>query len=233
MRNTPVKQPWRTNDLPRRSQGLLALLFTIGVFLTVWQIKRAGYKAHLLNHTHTEVSSEHITQHNHLDSTQLDGQFLSEHIFIQPRSLHHVPGYQVWVPFTTKHGNILVSLGFQTQVQIPSLTSIHGTIFFNTSPPFRMTNSIELRQTNASSPGVNIPAYIVGQLDLALFSQTTPRPLSPYILILDGATDQNLSIPSIDQVFKHVSYAIQFLLLTALACFYVYRQAKQTAKKNS
>ena len=214
--------------LPSKTQGLMSFLLFLGLVLTFWQIKRAQYKLSLLNHPHAEIAPDNITKKNHLDTTQLNGQFVSEHLFVQPRSLHHIPGYQVWVPFATDHENILVSLGFQTKVHIPSLSSIHGTVFFNTSAPFRISqNSMKPDQLDTSTPAIPSPAYIVGQLDLELFSRTINLPLSPYILILDGIKDQSVSMPSLDQVFKHVSYAIQFLLLTLLACFYVYRQAKQ------
>ena len=222
------KQKLKTFFLPSKNQILIAFLLIIGLVLTFWQIKRAQYKLSLLNHPHSEIPQDNITKQNHLDTTQLNGQFVPEHLFVQPRSLHHIPGYQVWVPFATEHENILVSLGFQTKVHIPSLSSIHGTIFFNTSAPFKIAqNSIKPDQLDSSIPAIPSLAYIVGQLDLELFSRTINLPLSPYILILDGTKDQSVSMPSLDQVFKHVSYAIQFLLLTLLACFYVYRQAKQ------
>lgn len=228
------KREWKTYFLPNKTQALVAFLLVLGLALTFWQVQRAQYKLSLLNHPHAEISPDNITKKNHLDTTQLNGQFVSEHLFVQPRSLHHIPGYQVWVPFATEHGNILVSLGFQTKVHIPSLSSIHGTVFFNTSSPFRMAqNSIKPDQIDSSNPAIPSLAYIVGQLDLELFSRTINVQLPPYIVILDDTKDQSVSIPSLDQVFKHVSYAIQFLLLTLLACFYVYRQAKQKTGKES
>ncbi|MEC7030050.1 MAG: SURF1 family cytochrome oxidase biogenesis protein [Pseudomonadota bacterium] len=196
----------------------MILIFLIGMVLTIWQINRAQEKFVFLNTPQPTIHADHISQKHHLARTSLQGHFQTNTIFKQPRSVNHIPGHQVWVPFISNQNMVLISLGFQTDIHVPPMTEVHGTIHYINAPPFRLSNQIDtLRDTHS---------FTVGQLDIEQFSRLLNHKLEPYIIVLDNVIDQSLSTPSLDQVLRHINYAIQFLLFSLIACYYIYKHRK-------
>lgn len=204
---------------PLRSLLALSILL-LGIILSHWQLKKGMNKLSELNHIASErTEQDALEPTDHLNTISLNGSFLTESVFIQPRSnVHHQSGYQVWVPFETSDKLVLVSLGFQPVISIPSINQIHGTIHYLSSPPFRLK---QITYPN-SSP------YTVAQLDLDLFSTILNKNLAPYIIVLDHVADSNISLPSLDAALKHFNYAAQFFIIAAILCYYVVRKFERT-----
>jgi len=204
---------------PLKSFAIVSI-FLFGITLTHWQIQRGFLKLNELTHSPVELQdSKTIETANHLDKLTLTGQFLPQYIFVQPRTnKNHQPGFQVWVPFSSNGRHILVSLGFQEAIKIPTTTNIHGTIHIVSSPPFRLENNSILGQ----SP------YTVGQLDLPLFRNLIHIDLERYVLVLDHADDLSLATNTIDDVLKHFNYSAQFFIITSVICYYMIRKIDWT-----
>lgn len=187
-------------------------IVTIG--LTLWQIQRGMQKLPQQIEPTTHQTTINIGPHHHLDRVSVQGHYIKNHIFVQPRTNeNHQLGHQVWVPFKTDHQTIIVSLGFQQDISIPIASNISGTIFYLSKPPLRLMHE----QQQSSSP------HLVGQLDLDYFSSLMKDSLAPYIILIDGASEQNIAIPNIDRALRHFSYAVQFFLIGVILCYYVYR----------
>lgn len=194
--------------------GLSFIIMVIFGFLSLWQVKRA-YDTYQVIHT-AGFAPGPITPEDNYKHTRLEGHFLP-HLFIQPRSHQQVPGFQVWAPFQTGDDWVIISLGFMQQPVLPSKTDIMGTIRFLPKPPFRL----EEFKAQDSFP------ITVSQLDLPVFSKHLQHPLSPYVLILDGATELSLQQDDEDKLLKHINYAFQFLLIGLVICYGLGRM-KQT-----
>ena len=199
---------------------LVSSVFLFGLMLTNWQLKKAFIKLDELTHAPVEKQiNDTVTTNDHLNKLTLNGQFLPEHTFVQPRTnKNHIPGFQVWVPFKSQDKIIITSLGFQETVSVPNGTNIHGTIHMISSPPFRLSNYI----TSGQKP------YTVGQLDLPLFSKIIDHPLESYVLVLDHSNDLSLSTSAIDDVLKHFNYTAQFFIITSIMCYYMVRKIDWT-----
>ena len=201
--------------LTRPYLGLLIL--SIGIGLTYWQIYRAMEKYQYLYTEKTEASLAHLSPNDHLAHISLSGTPNYDHIFIQPRSHHHQPGYQVWVPLSIGTHTLLVSYGFQKDLHIPNQSTISGTIHHIAHQPFRLSNILP-----------HVSPYTVGQLDIPLFSQISNLDISPYVIVLDGCEDLTLADNSIDSILKHINYAGQFFLFSVILCYYVAMEKRET-----
>lgn len=200
----------------RHNKYIIMVVLFLGLALTVWQINRALYKWQLAQHIPTELSSlSTISKADHLNTIRLKGKFIENKAFIQPRSNpKHQPGWQIWQPFQASDKTVIVSFGYQSQLDITLPSEIHGTIFYLTKPPFRLSS----QESTHHFP------MTVAQLDLECFSLALEKPIEPYIIVLDDAQDFSLAQHSIDDVLKHINYAGQFFVITLILCYYILRK---------
>lgn len=210
-------------------RALVSVILIVTVLLTVWQIIRGISKLPPQTIPQEIHYPYAVSSNNHLDFLTLSGHFVNQKVFIKPKvNEQHAPGNQVWVPFISQDNKcIIVSLGFQKNIEIPNEHRIRGTIYFISKPPFRLNN----HTSRTTFP------ITVGQLDLERFSKELGRPVEPYIIILEGSSEQSLALPSLDRALRHFSYAGQFALMgiiAALYCTYV-RKTRNTLsnKKNA
>ena len=195
----------------------LLITALLGIALTSWQLVRAYTKYKDLIKTSIELEEDAlITPKDHLNTITLNGEFIPNQLFIQPRSHQHQPGYHIWAPFNTNQGIILISLGFQTTLPTPNKQSIHGKIYQISAPPIRL-NTIQA----STSP------YIVGQLDIPSFASLSNLDLKPFIMTLDDSIELSVNQVDTQDVLKHINYAAQFFLFALILCYYIATVSKE------
>ena len=194
-----------------RSIGIILTLMLTSI-LTYWQASKAYNQYISLNQTETAYFP--IAPSDNHKHVELSGTF-QPHLFIQPRSHQHKPGYSVWAPFVLPDQTwIIVSLGFMETPSIPAKQHISGVIRYLSSPPFQLSDQVISE----------FPA-IVPQLDLPLFAKTLNQTLAPYVILMDGYNDQTLVQASTDTILKHINYAFQFLIIGSIAALWLQRSA--------
>lgn len=185
---------------------ILTLILTS--ILTYWQASKAYNQYLTLNQT--ESAYFPIAPGDNHKHIELTGEF-QPHLFIQPRSHQHKPGYSVWAPFVLPDKTwIIVSLGFMEEPSIPATQHVSGIIRYLSSPPFQLS-----QQALSEFPA------IVPQLDLPLFAQALDQTLAPYVILMDGYDDQTLVQASTDTILKHVNYAFQFLIIGSMIALWI------------
>ncbi len=227
----------------RKLTILFILLFPLLLSLGFWQFSRYAEKKALMEQfekrfTEAPVSLDIALQNQNprYRRISLSGYYDNQHTFLLDNRINNgQPGYEVFTPFTTQTGEIvLVNRGWISRGQdrsvlpeIPvyaELTRLQGQLYKPLGKAFVLGHETWSPQWPQRMQA----------LDMERIQDLLGKPLVPYFLVLDEQQSGSLNYffkPVVMSPAKHMGYAVQWFLMAACLLILVVYRIYKTGRK--